>query len=80
MSDEVRFSDGDTILPPDAVRYIKFVALPPRDETSFIPRPYVGPPEWWFRFRLHYVLMVAIGAAWLGCLFLAIFFLSGGIR
>lgn len=80
MRDEPRFSDGDTILSPDAMRHIKFVALPPRESGAWIPQVYSGPPDWWFRFGLHYVLMAAIGAAWLGCLALAIFFLTGGAR
>ena len=80
MNDEARFSSGDTILSPDAMRRIRFVALPPREESTWIPQVYDGPPEWWFRFGLHYVLMAAIGAAWLGCLALAIFFLSGCAR
>ncbi len=79
-SDEVRFSKTDVILSPEAMLRIWFVALPPREESIWIPQPYEGPPEWWFRFGLHYVLMAAIVAAWIGCLALAIFFLSGGAR
>lgn len=77
-----QFSKDDVIVSPECMPelLVKFRALPPREIGTWIPREYFGPPEWWFRFGLHYVLMAAIGAAWLGCLFLAIFFLSGGLR
>ena len=80
MNDEARFSSGDTILSPDAMCRIRFVVLPPREESTWVPQVYHGPPDWWFRFGLHYVLMAAIVAAGIGCLALAIFFLSGGAR
>ncbi|MCK4513003.1 hypothetical protein KAW64_14755 [bacterium] len=78
-----RFHKGDVILSPEEAARIKFVFLPPRESSpQFTALPYSGPPppEWWFRFGLHYVLMAAIVSAWLGCLVLAIFFLSGGAR
>lgn len=77
-----RFSENDVIVSPECMPslLLTFRALPPRETSTWIPSEHDGPPEWWFRYGLHYVLMAAIGAAWLGCLFLAIFFLSGGFR
>ena len=75
-----RFYKGDVILSPDAVRNIRFIALPPREESTWIPLENHGPPDWWFRFGLHYVLMGAIIVGWLSLGALALLFLTGGFR